>query len=26
MALAWLDDKDAVQDKAAAYYRYIVQH
>ena len=26
MALAWLDDKDAVQDKAAAYYRYIVKH
>lgn len=21
-----LDDKDAVQDKAAAYYRYIVKH
>lgn len=26
MALAWLDDKDAVEDKAAAYYRYIVRH
>ena len=26
MALAWLDDKDAVQDKAAAYYRYVVKH
>ena len=26
MALAWLDDKDAVEDKAAAYYRYVVKH
>lgn len=23
---AWLHDKDAVSDKAAAYYRYIVKH
>lgn len=26
MAHAWLDDKDAVEDKAAAYYCYVVQH
>lgn len=26
MAHAWLDDKDAVEDKAAAYYCYIVRH
>lgn len=26
MALAWLDDKDAVPDKAAAYWQYIVKH
>lgn len=25
-AKAWLDDKDAVEDKAAAYYRYVVKH
>lgn len=26
LAKAWLDDKDAVDDKAAAYYRYVVKH
>lgn len=26
MAKAWLDDPDAVDDKTAAYYRYIVKH
>lgn len=26
MAHAWLDDKDAVEDKAAAYYCYVVMH
>ncbi len=26
MTKAWLDDKDAVKDKAAAYYRYVVKH
>lgn len=26
MAKAWLDDKDAVKDKAAAYYEYVVRH
>ena len=26
MAHAWLDDKDAVEDKAAVYYCYVVQH
>lgn len=26
MTKAWLDDKDAVPDKAAAYYEYIVVH
>lgn len=25
-AVAWLEDKDAVKDKAAAYYEYIVKH
>lgn len=25
-AKAWLDDKDAVEDKAAAYYQYVVKH
>ena len=25
-ATAWLDDKDAVKDKAAAYYSYVVRH
>lgn len=25
-AKAWLEDKDAVKDKAAAYYQYVVQH
>lgn len=25
-AKAWLDDKDAVTDKAAAYYQYVVRH
>lgn len=25
-AAAWLEDKDAVKDKAAAYYEYIVKH
>lgn len=25
-AKAWIDDKDAVEDKAAAYYRYVVRH
>ncbi len=25
-ARAWLEDKDAVRDKAAAYYEYVVQH
>lgn len=26
IAKAWLDDKDAVPDKAAAYYEYVVKH
>lgn len=26
LAKAWLHDKDAVKDKAAAYYEYIVKH
>lgn len=26
MAHAWLDDKDAVEDKAAAYYCYVIMH
>lgn len=26
LAAAWLSDADAVDDKAAAYYRYIVKH
>ena len=26
LAKAWIKDEDAVPDKAAAYYRYIVQH
>lgn len=26
MAHAWLDDKDAVENKAAAYYCYVVMH
>jgi len=26
LAKAWLEDKDAVPDKAAAYYAYIVEH
>lgn len=26
MALSWLHDKDAVGDKAAAYYEYVVKH
>ena len=26
LARAWLEDKDAVPDKAAAYYAYIVEH
>lgn len=26
LARAWLDDEDAVPDKAAAYYEYIVKH
>lgn len=26
LAKAWLDDKDAVPDKAAAYYEYVVKH
>ena len=26
MAKAWLDDKDAVEDKVAAYYEYVVKH
>lgn len=26
LAKAWLDDKDAVEDKAAAYYAYVVKH
>lgn len=26
LARAWLDDKDAVSDKAAAYYRHVVKH
>jgi hypothetical protein len=26
MAKAWLEDKDAVEDKAAAYYEYVVKH
>lgn len=26
MAKAWLDDKDAVDNKAAAYYEYVVKH
>ena len=26
VAKAWLDDKDAVPDKAAAYYEYVVKH
>lgn len=25
-AIAWLDDKDAVKDKAAIYYEYVVEH
>lgn len=25
-AIAWLEDKDAVKDKAAAYYEYVVKH
>jgi len=26
LAKAWLEDKDAVKDKAAAYYEYVVDH
>lgn len=26
LACAWLNDKDAVKDKAAAYYEYVVKH
>lgn len=26
LAKAWLDDKDAVPDKLAAYYEYVVKH
>lgn len=26
LAKAWLDDKDAVPDKAGAYYMYVVEH
>lgn len=26
IAKAWIDDKDAVPDKAAAYYEYVVKH
>lgn len=26
LAKAWLEDKDAVPDKAAAYYEYVVKH
>lgn len=26
MTKAWLEDKDAVKDKAAAYYEYVVKH
>lgn len=26
MAKAWIDDKDAVEDKVAAYYEYVVKH
>lgn len=26
MTNAWLDDKDAVEDKAGAYYEYVVKH
>lgn len=26
MARSWLDDKDAVEDKAAAYFEYVVKH
>ena len=26
LAKAWLDDKDAVPDKLAAYYQYVVKH
>lgn len=26
MAKAWIDDQDAVPDKAAAYYTHVVKH
>lgn len=26
LAKAWIEDKDAVKDKAAAYYEYVVEH
>ena len=26
LAKAWIDDRDAVEDKASAYFTYVVKH